>query len=198
MTDPPDEALAVVERAPLALPAGLVERAAANAKRPHAPATLRAYARDWKRFEAWCRAVGLRALPADEATICTHLTALAEMLKPDGTPLYRYATIERAYAAIRVRQEAAGVPLGTLIGVRNTLVNVGRKLGKAPRQKAALEREQIVQAAALMGPRDRAILLLGWSIGQRRSNIAALALDDARVEGNGAGGVRRPADRHRG
>jgi hypothetical protein len=41
-------------------------------------ATLRAYAADWRSFEAWCSTRGLHPLPADPSTVAAHLAALAD------------------------------------------------------------------------------------------------------------------------
>lgn len=73
--------------------------------------------------------------------------------------------------------------------MRNCFQAIARKIGVAKTQKKALTREQIQTAVALL-PADayleRAILLFGWTIGQRRSNISALNLGDVEIAGEGA------------
>lgn len=160
---------------------GLRARADANARRPAAPATVRAYASDWARFVRWCAAAGARPLPALVETIRTHLSALAEGI--EGKPGLRYATIERAYAAIRVQHANAGHRLDTLPEVTFTLSNIARTIHRVQTEKRALELDDLKAAVdglppGLVGLRDRAVLLLGWSIAQRRADIAALDVSD--------------------
>jgi integrase len=157
----------------------LVAVAAENAQRPHSANTKRAYATAWQAFAIWCSGHGLSSLPADEPTICTYLTYLGRTKA--------YASICLAYAAIRVRHEDAGHALGTLKGVRFTLRNLGVQKGIAPRQKRALEYAQLCDAADKLPPtrigrRDRAILLFGELFAGRRSEIAALVVDDLEFE----------------
>jgi integrase len=165
----------------------LVEEAARNARRSLSEATKRAYATSWARFEAWCAAHGLPALPADEPTVVTYLTAAAAGYELEGedVPPLQYRSLERLYAAVRVQHEEAGCPLGTLKGVRNTMKTIGRKAkeGIAPKQKRGFKIDQVVAAVKLLTAdpfdvRARAVLLFGWIIGQRRSSIAALQLED--------------------
>ena len=168
----------------------LVEEAAQNARRSLSEATQRAYATSWARFSTWCAAHGLSALPADEPTIVTYLTAAAAGYELEGEPVapLKYRSLERLYAALRVRHEEAGHELGTLKGVRNTMKAIGRAAvgGIAPKKKKALTVEQVFAAVKKLGAdpfdvRARAVLLLGWIIGQRRSNIAGLRLDDVEL-----------------
>jgi integrase len=153
----------------------LVAIAAENTKRPHSVNTKRAYASAWEAFEFWCLAHGLDRIPADEPTICTYLTHLGRTKS--------YATLQLAYAAIRVRHEDAGHPLGTIKKVTFTLRNLGVQKGTAPRQKRALEYAQLCEAADKLPPtrrgrRDRAILLFGELFAGRRSEIAAIVVED--------------------
>lgn len=182
-----ERAITPARAAALSLPAReLVELAARNAERPLSDATRRAYASDWRRFEAWCAEYGLRPFQADEVTIATHLTSLAEAVNAEGAHLYRYSSIARAYAAIRAQHSAGGYPLPTLIAVRNTLASIARKLGTKPEQKRALERQDLVEAALRMPTMQKAVLLLGWAIGQRRSSITALRVRDVIIDERGA------------
>jgi site-specific recombinase XerD len=172
----------------------LVEEAAQNACRSLSEATRRAYAADWRRFEGWCTAHGLSALPADEPTIVTYLTAAAagyELGEGVSLPPLGYGSIARLYSAIRVMHDEAGDPLPKLRKVVNTLKTLGRELGVAAKNpKKALTREQVWKAVALLttSPADvraRAVLLVGWVIGQRRSDIAALPLQHVTLDEQG-------------
>jgi hypothetical protein len=54
------------------------DRAEAYARNAKAPATRRAYASDWRCFDAWCTAAGLPCLPAAPETVALYIAALAE------------------------------------------------------------------------------------------------------------------------
>lgn len=160
----------------------LVAKAADHAKRPQSKATARAYRADWAAFAGWCRALCIDSLPAGEPSLCVYLTHLAET--------HAYASVARAYAAIRVQHEDAGEALGVLPKVRNVMANIGREKGKAQKKKKALEYHQLCEAADklpgdLRGKRNRAILLFGELFGGRRSEIAALNREDLEFNDQG-------------
>jgi site-specific recombinase XerD len=154
-----------------------VARAYAQASK--ADNTRRAYSRDWRDFAAWCDDHDVLALPAAPATLCLYLSALAQLGR-------RASTIERRLAAISQAHQAAGrVPSPTLDWqVRTVMAGIRRRLGTAPDQKAALETAQLRRLLAatpedtLGGQRDRALLLLGFAGGFRRSELVALDVGD--------------------
>ena len=148
--------------------------------------TRRAYRGDWKRFAAWCDAEGRQALPASPATLARYIAALV-------TEGLARATIERAAAAVssvhRVAglaspRDAAAVRL-RLRGMRRTLARPQRKA--APIGPAELAR-MMPEGSSLSARRDRALLLVGFASGLRRSELAALRWGD--VVDAGAAGVR--------
>ena len=165
----------------------LVERAARLAERPRSAATLRAYAADWRAWEAWCSSHGLSALPATEGAIVAYVAHLASLAR-------RHASIVRAYATIRAYHLDAGRPLPTLEAVRNALTNVGREIGTAPHGKTplmadtlrhvarlyALDAGDLARGAAvrMLAVRDRALLLVGWGGARRPSEVAGLDVGD--------------------
>ena len=176
--------LAVIPSADLAtLDPSLVARAADLATTPRSDATARAYAGDWARFESWCASHGLDALPTVESTVCVYLAHLAA----EGL---RYSTIARAYAAVRSKHADAGFRLGTLPAVTNTLRNLARELGTAARGKApmmASTLKRVVRGSgdSTLAVRDRALLLVGFAGGFRRSELVALDVDDVRKVDDG-------------
>lgn len=170
----------------------LVERGSVNARRPLSKATERAYASDWAAFEGWCRGYGLSSLPADEPTLCVYLTHLADS--------HAYASVNRAYSAIRVKNADVGKPLGQLLLVRNVLANLLREKGATQVQKRALEYHQVCAAsdrlpATVRGRRDRAILLFGELFSGRRSEIASLHVRDLAFEAKGVAVTLRKSKR---
>jgi integrase len=156
----------------------LQERARAYAEAARAPATLRAYATDWRAFSAWCAAHNVDALPASPQTVALFLADLP------GRP----ATLRRKLAAIAVMHRAAGHEAPTAHGVvRATLAGICRERGVAPRPKTALLVGELRAALATCGDRhidvrDRALLLIGFAGALRRSE---LDVDDVRFEAEG-------------
>ena len=166
------------------LPAGvreldrLEEQARDFARAAKSSSTLRAYRSDWQHFASWCVARDLSALPATAETVALYLTALAGTHRP-GTMTRRLTAISKAhqiagYASPATMQQPA---------VSETLKGIRRTLGTAVETKAPLLTADIRRMTAslpdnLAGCRDRAILLLGFAGGFRRSEIAALRVED--------------------
>ena len=164
------------------VPAELVARYAELSQRPQSDATAKAYAGDWKRFEAWCSGHGLASLPADEATIGTYIGSLTGK---------RYSTIARAYASIRAVHARGGHALGTLETVVNVLKSLARHIGTAPHGRAPLMAatlKKVTRAAddSMLAVRDNAMLLLGFAAAMRRSELVALDVSDVRFVDDGA------------
>jgi integrase len=143
---------------------------------------VRAYASDWRDFAAWCRAVGRSALPASTETV--------RLYAVDQLDSRRVSTVERRLAAIaaRHREQGHGSPVDD--DVRTVMQGARRQRGAAPQQKAAVTVEQLRGMVrelpqSARGARDRAILLLGFATGLRRSELAALNLADVVVTGKG-------------
>lgn len=150
-----------------------------------AASTRRAYRADWNHFESWCRSHSLSALPAVAGTVALYITDLASTYKP--------ATLRRRLTVINRAHQAAGHPSPATMQeplVSETLKGIRRTLGTAQFGKQPLLTEQIramIQALPgnLQGKRDRAMLLMGFAGGFRRSELAALRVADVAVEKDG-------------
>uniref|UniRef100_E6PJA6 Phage integrase n=1 Tax=mine drainage metagenome TaxID=410659 RepID=E6PJA6_9ZZZZ len=160
------------------------ERAKAYARNARAATTHRAYARDWRDFAAFCAQVGFDALPAPPQAVAHYITALAG--------IKAVATIRRRLVAIAQMHKLQGFasPTSDPI-VREILAGIERTHGVAPRRKSALTVELLKDILhrldpGLKGIRDRALLLLTFAGGFRRSEVAALDLADVRFETRGA------------
>jgi len=146
-------------------------------KASKADATHRAYAADWKDFEAWCAFHRLVCLPASPENVAVYLSSLA-------TTGRKVSTIRRRCAAIAHFHRAAGYESpASHTGVRATTAGIARKLGSAPEKKAALTAEMLERVvkkipADLTGLRDRALLLLGFGGALRRSELVGLDVAD--------------------
>lgn len=153
---------------------------AAIAERSRAENTRRAYAADWRDFEGWCRLAGRSALPASADTVALYLVHLA---RAGRLP----ATMERRAVAIGAQHVAGGLQSPVDSEVREVLAGLRRRLGTAPRRaKAALQLDELRRMLAALpndarGARDRAVLLVGFASGLRRSDLAGLDLADVAV-----------------
>jgi integrase len=136
-----------------------------------APATRRAYRADLDHFAA-CGG----AIPASDAELAAYIAAHATKLK--------VATLLRRLAAISVAHEAHGLPNPVRSPlVRATMRGIRRERGSAQRQAKPLLREDLFAVLAAMGGslkdvRDRALLLIGFAGGFRRSELCAIDCAD--------------------
>lgn len=151
----------------------LRERAGEYVKNAHSKNTQRAYRTDWEHFDAWCAMHGRTSLPADLLeTIVPYLTAHAGVLK--------ISTLLRRLTAIRVIHRARGSKLDTSDerfrvfwqGLRNK--HRVRATKKSPLMSPDLRRTITGLPNTLQGHRDRALLLIGFAAGLRRSELAGL------------------------
>ncbi|MHB1845195.1 MAG: tyrosine-type recombinase/integrase [Deltaproteobacteria bacterium] len=140
-------------------------------------ATWRAYRSDCTDFARWCETVGLSALPASEETMARYLVHLADLGR-------RPATLSRRLAAIAVAHQMAGYlsPAQSYL-VRDRLSGIRRSIGVAQRQATPAmtpEIRKMVRAlpTSLHGRRDRLVILLGFAAALRRSELAALDVED--------------------
>ncbi|WP_157496868.1 tyrosine-type recombinase/integrase [Leifsonia sp. Leaf264] len=144
-----------------------------------APATRAAYAVDWAAFDSWCAAHNLMSLPAEPRTVATFLSAEADAGRAPST-------ITRRLAGISAIHEAAGHPKPSADPlIRRTLGGIRRTIGRPQKRARALTlgplREVLahLDLATVAGNRDRLLLLLGFALASRRSELAAL--DDTDV-----------------
>jgi integrase len=138
-----------------------------------ADSTLDTYVRHWNAFVQWCAAHGCTPLPATAQTLVFYLASRADK----GT---RPATLSVALSAVAYEHERAGHPSPTdHRDVKKTWRGIRRRLGTAAKKKgplsaADLQRMMEELPPGLIGVRDRALLLLGFAGGFRRSELVAL------------------------
>ncbi len=144
-----------------------------------AEATWRAYRSDCEDFARWCKDVGLLALPASAETVARYVVHLAELGR-------RPATLSRRLASISVAHQMAGYrsPASSYL-VRERLSGIRRSLGVAQRQATPATTQEIRRMLralpdGLHGRRDRLVILLGFAAALRRSELAALDVEDIR------------------
>ncbi len=160
----------------------IAARAAADTSR--AKSTERAYSNDWRDFYAFARLIGRAPHPAEAETVALYVTDLARRGRAP-------ATIARRLVSIAVYHRAAGYPSPSDHGVVRAVVSgLRRQLDVAQRQKTALEINSLRVVLAriavdVRGLRDRAILLIGRAAALRRSELAALVVNNLRFEPDG-------------
>lgn len=140
--------------------------------------TLRAYARDWAHFARWCRMKGAEPLPPSPEMIGLYLADMASGSGP--SPALSVSTIERRLSGLAWNYAQRGFALDRKNRhIATVLAGIKRRHARPPMQKAAIMAEDILAMVAtlphdLRGLRDRAILLLGYAGGLRRSEIVSL------------------------
>jgi integrase len=162
----------------------LVDTARDYAKASTAENTNKAYAADWKHFARWCRMKGAEPLPPSPELIGLYLADLASGSGPSPSqsasrPL-SVSTIDRRLSGLAWNYGQRGFSLDRKNRhIATVLAGIRRKHARPPVQKEAILAEDILAMVAtlpydLRGLRDRAILLLGYAGGLRRSEIVSL------------------------
>ncbi|NOD85934.1 MULTISPECIES: tyrosine-type recombinase/integrase [unclassified Ruegeria] len=156
----------------------LVDTARDYARASTAENTNKAYAADWKHFTRWCRLKGTDPLPPSPEMIGLYLTDLAAPTGP--SPALSVSTIDRRLSGLAWNYAQRGFTLNRKDRhIATVLAGIKRRHARPPVQKEAILPEDILAMVAtlgfdLRGLRDRAILLLGYAGGLRRSEIVSL------------------------
>src|SRR4051812_2482043 len=175
LSDPPEAARE--------LPGGdllgrLAAQAEASFRAARAGSTLRAYAHDWKQFRGWCERNRLAPLPASPQAVILYST---DLIKNERQSLN---TLSRRLAAVSQMHQQSGFESPTRTwAVKQFLQGLRRETGVAPVRKRpvlAADLREILTALpnSLLGVRDRALLLLGFAGGFRRSELVGLNVED--------------------
>lgn len=152
------------------------ENVAAYVRDSRSENTKRAYRSDWAAFAAYCKQQALEPLPAEPMTVAAFIAGLPEFSKA--------STIARKVASISSAHKMAGLPspcqseivLSTLKGIRRSLTVAPRKV--SPVRVAHLRTCFQSPETSPTALRDRALVLLGYAGGFRRSELVALDFVD--------------------
>jgi integrase len=153
-----------------------------------------AYAADWRHYTAWCRRRELEPLPPDPQVVGLYLTASASKPPAPGKKPNAVRTIERRLSAIARTCAQRGQPLDRADRhIAEVMRGIRRRHGRPPEQKEAVLAEDLMRMVetldhGLRGLRDRAILLIGFAGGLRRSEITGLDCGPEQT-GDGAGWI---------
>ncbi len=146
--------------------------------------TWRAYQADWRHFENWCQLRSLCPLPATPETLVLYLVALART--------HKTSTLQRRLTAIAQAHKAKELePPTKAAAVVSVWSGIKRVHGTAQQGKAPTLIDDIramaaaADASTLLGRRDRALLLVGFAGGFRRSELVGLNVEDVASRGAG-------------
>ncbi len=161
----------------------LADQAHAFAEASVADNTKRAYRAGWNDFSSWCDDNGLEALPAAPASVALFLTARSSQ---------KVSTLRVKLAAIVAAHKSAGEHIDTSdpviatvwAGIRRT--NGTTQKGADPVLTADICRMIKKLDSTTIGTRDRALLLLGFAGGFRRSELVSLDVADIAFSDQGA------------
>jgi integrase len=156
----------------------LVDTARDYARQATADNTNTAYKADWAHFSSWCRRRGANPLPPSPELLGLYIANCAS--PDDGSAALLVSTIERRLSGLAWHYQQRGFTLDRKDRhIATVLAGIKRKHARPPQQKEAVLAEDILAMIAtldygLRDLRDRAILLVGYAGGLRRSEIVNL------------------------
>lgn len=147
----------------------------------HTANTHAAYLRDWRHYAGWCRRQGLEPLPPDAPRIARYLTAQAAPDGDNSTASLSVSTIERRLAGLAWNFAQRGFDFDRHDNHIAEAITAIRHNRRPPATKEPVGTQELLAMLGtlghdLRGLRDRAILLIGFAGGLRRSEITGLDL----------------------
>ena len=142
--------------------------------------TLRAYQSDYKDFSLFCSKNGFQAMPTQPKILALYITHLASYSK--------YSTLKRRLASISIIHKKKGHYIDTkhpiivenLMGIKRT--NGSKQKGKKPllinNLKLLIQSIDQSKEKNIRKIRDKALVLIGFSGGFRRSELVDLECED--------------------
>ena len=145
-----------------------------NLKNSKANNTLRAYQSDFRDFSAFCIRNGLSSIPTQPKIIALYITHLSKSSK--------FSTLKRRIASISVIHKLKGHYLDTKHPIiMENLHGIKRTLGSRQRAKKPIlinDLKLIIKAIDEEKIRDKALILIGFAGGFRRSELVNIDYED--------------------
>lgn len=164
--------------------AATVEAARKYVAASKAANTRRSYATAWSQWLEWSAAHGASPCPAEPAAVALWLAQLADRGAKPATVKVRLAGVAAAH---RDRGHSLDVKAREIAAV---VAGVRRTHGVAPAKKAPVLTPDLramleTLPPTLAGVRDRALILIGFGAALRRSELAALNVEDVTISAQG-------------
>lgn len=167
------------------------DETAADLKRATAANTDRAYARWWRMALDWCEKEGRTPLPMTAQTAAEFIGHLKRSVSPKTGKPYSPASLDQALSAIRTAHFRAGFEGQPYSRAARDIIKVHRqdraRDGWRPRRAKPVTLDVLrlllaqCDTDSLSGRRDAAILILGYGLMGRRSELAACTIDQVTV-----------------
>ena len=145
-----------------------------NLKNSKANNTLRAYQSDFRDFSGFCSKNGFSSIPTQPKVIALYITHLSKSSK--------FSTLKRRIASISVIHKLKGHYLDTKHPIiMENLHGIKRTLGSRQKAKKPLlinDLKLIIKAIDKEKIRDKALILLGFAGGFRRSELVNILHED--------------------
>ena len=145
-----------------------------NLKNSKANNTLRAYQSDFRDFSGFCSKNGFSSIPTEPKIIALYVTHLSKSSK--------FSTLKRRIASISVIHKLKGHYLDTKHPIiMENLHGIKRTLGSRQKAKKPLlinDLKLIIKAIDKEKIRDKALILLGFAGGFRRSELVNILHED--------------------
>jgi site-specific recombinase XerD len=145
-----------------------------NLKNSKAENTLRAYQSDFKDFSAFCSKNGFSSIPTQPKIIALYITHLSKSLK--------FSTLKRRIASISVIHKLKGHYLDTKHPIiMENLHGIKRTLGSRQKAKKPIlinDLKLIIKVIDKEKIRDKALILIGFAGGFRRSELVNIYNED--------------------
>jgi len=145
-----------------------------NLKNSKAENTLRAYQSDFKDFSSFCSKNGFSSIPTQPKIIALYITHLSKSLK--------FSTLKRRIASISVIHKLKGHYLDTKHPIiMENLHGIKRTLGSRQKAKKPIlinDLKLIIKVIDKEKIRDKALILIGFAGGFRRSELVNIYNED--------------------